>query len=335
MNGLTALLTAAVSFGVSVIAGILLIPRLRRLHYGQTIREDGPKWHQSKQGTPTMGGLIFISGIVLGSIAGCLSLNASGTGAPLEPAQMVRVYGGLCMALLFGMIGFLDDYISVVKKRNLGLRARQKLLLQTLVTALYLAAAWLAGDRSTVTALPFIGEWDMGWLYYPVMGVLIVGIVNSVNLTDGIDGLCGSVTFVVGIFFMIATSVMGLAGLNVLASALAAGCVGFLVFNVHPAKVFMGDTGSLFLGGMVCALAFGMRMEFILFFCGFVYCCESLSDIIQVCYFKATHGKRIFKMAPIHHHFEMCGWKENKIVWVFSLVTALMSALGLVAVLNR
>lgn len=335
MNGLSTVVTAVVAFTVTVIAGFLLIPRLRRLRYGQTIREDGPKWHQNKQGTPTMGGILFISGSVLGVVAGCLCLNIAGVSAPTEPVQMVRIYGGLVMALLFGLIGFLDDYIKVVKKRNLGLKARQKLLLQILVTALYLAAAWLAGDRSTITTVPFLGEWDMGWLYYPVMGVLIVGIVNSVNLNDGIDGLCGSVTFVVGVFFMIATGLMGLMGLNVLATALAASCVGFLLFNVHPAKVFMGDTGSLFLGGMVVALGFGLRMEFLLFFCGFVYCCESLSDIIQVCYFKATHGKRIFKMAPIHHHFEMCGWSENKIVVTFSLVTVVMCGIGLAGILVR
>lgn len=333
MISLITLITAAVGFGVTTILGFVLIPKLKQLKFGQSIREDGPKWHEAKQGTPTMGGLMFIAGGTAAVIAGYLTLLAVRQPATLDPIHLVRLFGGLVMALLFGLVGFMDDYIKVVKKRNLGLKARQKLILQALITALYLAALYLGGDRDTVTNLPFFGPVDLGWFYYPIMGVLIVGIVNSVNLNDGIDGLCGSVTFVVAIFFMAATSLSGLLGMNILATALAGSCVGFLIFNVHPAKVFMGDTGSLFLGGMVVALGFGVKMEFLLFFCGFVYCCESLSDIIQVCYFKATHGKRFFKMAPIHHHFEMIGWSENKIVIVFSLVTLLMSGIGMAAFL--
>lgn len=323
------ILTAVVAFGITVLCGILLIPVLRRLKFGQSILEEGPSWHKSKQGTPTMGGIMFIVGIVAAVIAGYFLLAADNH-AFKGTLELMQLFGGLVMALLFGLVGFLDDYIKVVKKRNLGLTAWQKIVGQVLVTALYLAALYAAGDRSTIINVPFLGQWDLGLFYYPVLGILIIGIVNSVNLTDGIDGLCSSVTFVAAIFFMIVSAFTGQAGMSILSTALAAGCVGFLVFNAHPAKVFMGDTGSLFLGGMVVALGFGMNMEFILFFAGFVYCCESLSVILQVISFKTT-GKRIFKMSPIHHHFEMSGFSENKIVLLFSAVTFVMCVIGFFA----
>ena len=323
------ILTAVVAFGVTVLLGLLLIPVLRRLKFGQSILEEGPSWHKSKQGTPTMGGIMFIVGIVVAVVAGYLLLAANGS-AFKGTLELTQLFGGLVMALLFGLVGFIDDYIKVVKKRNLGLTAWQKIIGQVLVTALYLAALYAAGDRSTIINVPFLGQWDLGFLYYPILGILIIGIVNSVNLTDGIDGLCSSVTFVAAVFFMIVSAYVRQLGMSVLSTALAAGCVGFLVFNAHPAKVFMGDTGSLFLGGMVVALGFGMNMEFILFFAGFVYCCESLSVILQVISFKTT-GKRIFKMSPIHHHFEMSGFSENKIVLLFSGVTLLMCAIGFFA----
>ncbi|MBM6921381.1 phospho-N-acetylmuramoyl-pentapeptide-transferase [Phocea massiliensis] len=323
------ILTAVVAFGITVLCGILLIPVLRRLKFGQSILEEGPSWHKSKQGTPTMGGIMFIAGIAVAVIAGYFLLLADNY-AFKGTLELMQLFGGLVMALLFGLVGFLDDYIKVVKKRNLGLTAWQKIVGQVLVTALYLAALYAAGDRSTIINVPFLGQWDLGLFYYPVLGILIIGIVNSVNLTDGIDGLCSSVTFVAAIFFMIVSAFTGQAGMSILSTALAAGCVGFLVFNAHPAKVFMGDTGSLFLGGMVVALGFGMNMEFILFFAGFVYCCESLSVILQVISFKTT-GKRIFKMSPIHHHFEMSGFSENKIVLLFSAVTFVMCVIGFFA----
>ena len=323
------ILTAVVAFGITVLCGILLIPVLRRLKFGQSILEEGPSWHKSKQGTPTMGGIMFIAGIAVAVIAGYFLLLADNY-AFKGTLELMQLFGGLVMALLFGLVGFLDDYIKVVKKRNLGLTAWQKIVGQVLVTALYLAALYAAGDRSTIINVPFLGQWDLGLFYYPVLGILISGIVNSVNLTDGIDGLCSSVTFVAAIFFMIVSAFTGQAGMSILSTALAAGCVGFLVFNAHPAKVFMGDTGSLFLGGMVVALGFGMNMEFILFFAGFVYCCESLSVILQVISFKTT-GKRIFKMSPIHHHFEMSGFSENKIVLLFSAVTFVMCVIGFFA----
>lgn len=323
------ILTAAVSFVVTAVAGKLLIPFLHKLHFGQSIREDGPTWHKSKQGTPTMGGIMFILGSVAAALIGyaVFALTDKGLADPLEQMQF---FGGIVMALLFGLIGFLDDYIKVVKKRNLGLTAWQKIIGQVLVTALYLTALYIAGDRSTIINVPFLGQWDLGFFYYPILGILIIGIVNSVNLTDGIDGLCGSVTFIVAVFFMVVSTIAEQYGMKILATALAAACIGFLVYNLHPAKVFMGDTGSLFLGGMVVALGFGMNMEFILLFAGFIYCCESLSVILQVISFKTT-GKRIFRMSPIHHHFELGGMSENKIVVLFSGITLIMCVIGVFA----
>lgn len=323
------ILTAAVAFVVTALAGKLLIPFLHKLHFGQSIREDGPTWHKSKQGTPTMGGIMFILGSVAAALIGyaVFALTDKGLADPLEQMQF---FGGIVMAMLFGLIGFFDDYIKVVKKRNLGLTAWQKILGQVLVTALYLTALYIAGDRSTIINVPFLGQWDLGFFYYPILGILIIGIVNSVNLTDGIDGLCGSITFIVAVFFMVVSTIAGQYGMKILATALAAACIGFLVYNLHPAKVFMGDTGSLFLGGMVVALGFGMNMEFILFFAGFIYCCESLSVILQVISFKTT-GKRIFRMSPIHHHFELGGMSENKIVVLFSGITLIMCVIGVFA----
>lgn len=323
------ILTAVISFAVTALAGKLLIPALRRLHFGQSIREDGPTWHKQKQGTPTMGGIMFIVGSIAAVVIGYCVLWLT-NGGLTDPLEQMQLFGGLIMALLFGLIGFLDDYIKVVKKRNLGLTAWQKIVGQVLVTALYLAALYIAGDRSTIINVPFLGQWDLGFFYYPILGILIIGIVNSVNLTDGIDGLCGSVTFIVAVFFMVVSTIAGQYGMKLLSTALAAACIGFLIYNLHPAKVFMGDTGSLFLGGMVVALGFGMNMEFILFFAGFIYCCESLSVILQVISFQTT-GKRIFRMSPIHHHFELGGMSENKIVVLFSGVTLIMCVIGVFA----
>lgn len=331
MASMATIITAAAGFIITAISGIFLIPILRKLKFGQTILEDGPKWHKNKQGTPTMGGIMFIIGIVFAVLIGLCTVYFLDKSSMGTSREIMRMFAGIAMALGFGLVGFFDDYLKVVKKQNLGLKAKQKLFLQIIVTVSYLLVLYMFGDNSTVVNMPFLGQWDMGVLYYPIMGILIVGIVNSANLTDGIDGLLGSVTFVIGVFFMIATTSLRLVGMNVFATALASGCLGFLVFNVHPAKVFMGDTGSLFLGGFVCALAFGIDMPIILFFVGFIYCIESLSVILQVISFKTT-GKRIFRMSPIHHHYEMGGMSENKIVSMFCIVTAIMCTIAYFAV---
>lgn len=317
MTGMWTIIAAAVSFGISALMGVWLIPFLRKVHFGSTILEDGPKWHKSKQGTPLMGGFMFIAGIIVSTIL-CVTLFHSTS----EETRLVtiKIYAGLLMAVAFGAVGFIDDYIKVVKKRNLGLKAYQKLLFQFLVAAAYLLSIYLSGGTST-TYIPFVGTVDIGLFYWPIAAILIVGMVNAVNLTDGIDGLCGSVTFFGAIFFMMIASFSGYIGMSIFSAAVAGGCLGFLIWNFHPAKVFMGDTGSLFLGGVVCALAFGIDMPILMIPVGIVYIVEMFSDILQVLYFRATHGKRIFKMAPIHHHFEMCGWSEVKIVLVFSVVT--------------
>ena len=332
MNFIALLVTVVSAFLITSVIGMWLIPFLRRLHFGQTILDIGPAWHKSKQGTPTVGGIMFIAGITIAILAGWLTLELSEQGvADASAAGSFYLWGGLLMALAFGLIGFLDDYISVVKKQNLGLKAGQKSLAQLLVAVVYLAAQQIFAPTTSFW-LPFIGDLDIGIFYYPLMLFIIVGTVNAVNLTDGIDGLDASVTMVAAMGFMVIASIAGFSQMNLLAAALAGGCLGFLVWNFHPAKVFMGDTGSLFLGGMVVALAFGLRRPLLLVFIGIVYVVETLSDIIQIGSVKLT-GKRVFKMAPIHHHFEMSGWSEVKIVAVFSAVTAVGCLIAVLLVL--
>lgn len=332
MNFIALLVTVVSAFLITSVIGMWLIPFLRRLHFGQTILDIGPAWHKSKQGTPTMGGIMFIAGITIAILAGWLTLELSEQGvADASATGSFYLWGGLLMALAFGLIGFLDDYISVVKKQNLGLKAGQKSLAQLLVAVVYLAAQQIFAPTTSFW-LPFIGDLDIGIFYYPLMLFIIVGTVNAVNLTDGIDGLDASVTMVAAMGFMVIASIAGFSQMNLLAAALAGGCLGFLVWNFHPAKVFMGDTGSLFLGGMVVALAFGLRRPLLLVFIGIVYVVETLSDIIQIGSVKLT-GKRVFKMAPIHHHFEMSGWSEVKIVAVFSAVTAVGCLIAVLLVL--
>ncbi len=326
------LISAAVAFGVTALLGFWVIPYLRKLKFGQTILEEGPAWHKSKQGTPTMGGIMFIVGMVVALVCGvCMVIlqkdnrffaEFTSTYAQ-QRTYVIRLIAGLVMALASGAVGFMDDYIKVVKKQNLGLTVKQKTLLQLLVAASYLATLLLCGD--TTTRIPFFGTVDttsgIGLLYWPVALIFIYGFVNSVNLTDGIDGLCTGVTLVLTVFFLLISGTLYINGLSLLAACSAGALVGFLVWNLKPAKVFMGDTGSLFLGGLVCAMAFASGFPILLLLGGIIYLIEALSDVLQVLYYKKTK-KRIFKMAPIHHHFEMCGWSENKIVVVFSLVTA-------------
>lgn len=319
---LWALGAAVVAFGISAILGRVLIPYLHKLKFGQTILDIGPQWHKNKQGTPTMGGIMFIVGIVLSTVLifGIYILASDGAVSGTS-----GTFIGLGMAVCYGIVGFIDDYIKVVKKRNLGLSAPQKLVLQFGVAALYLVGMRFLGNADTATIIPFIGEVELGFFYYILSAVVIVGIVNAVNLNDGVDGLCGSITFFAAVFMMLMASVMNSKGMIIESAALAGGCLGFLLWNFHPAKVFMGDTGSLFLGGMVCAVVFTLDIPVLIIPIGIVYLAEMFSVVLQVGYFKLTKGKRLFKMAPIHHHYEMCGWSEVKVVCVFSMVTAAFS----------
>lgn len=318
----TALIPALIAFLVSFLLAPIFIPWLHKLKFGQQILEDGPVWHKKKSGTPTMGGLIFIAGIVLSAIVGLL------VRFDLHYAMMVAVAVG------FGGIGFIDDYIKVVKKRNLGLTAWQKLLLQTLLAAVYVIVLNQTGDLNTEILIPFTGKmlhlpW---WLYIPLIFLVVLATDNSVNLTDGLDGLAASVTAIVALFFTIVGAYYASSAATWFGASVVGGLLAFLCYNHYPAKVFMGDTGSLFLGGAISVLAIGLRMPLILIIVGFVYLFEALSVILQVISFQTT-GKRIFKMSPIHHHFEMCGWSEKKIVLIFSLVTLALSVIGFFAVI--
>lgn len=329
-------LAVGIAFGVTAILGLIMIPWLRKLKFGQTILDIGPKWHSSKQGTPTMGGLMFIIGTFAATAVVFLTDKFMGTdlianGNLVRSAMYTKLFSGLIMALSLGLIGFVDDYIKVVKKRNLGLTIRQKTLMQLLVILAYLGSLKLAG--CSFMFIPFYGvTGDLGIFFFLFGIVLIYGATNAVNFTDGIDGLCSSVTLTSAAAFIAIAFVRNNLGAGVVAAALAGACAGFLVWNWNPAKVFMGDTGSMFLGGMVVALAYAVDCPLILLPVGIIYFIEGLSDVLQIGYFKLTHGKRIFKMAPIHHHFEMSGWKEKKIVIVFSVVNIIGCAVGVALV---
>lgn len=331
------LISATISFLVTWAFGRKLIPYLHKLKYGQTILKIGPSWHKNKQGTPTMGGIMFIIGIFI-SIILCLPLSYFFAGKNQETNfMMIKIISGLIMALGYGLIGFLDDYVKVVKKQNLGLTAIQKLVLQFLIAFGYLFSIYFANrvydlNNMMSTIVPFLGRINIGVMYWPMAAILIVGIVNAVNLTDGIDGLNASITFFVAIFFMIIAGLLNMLGVSVVSGALIGGCFGFLLWNMYPAKVFMGDTGSLFLGGMICMLAFTMDIPILLPIIGVIYIVEMFSVMLQVLYFKISHGKRLFKMSPIHHHFEMSGWSEFKICLVFSFVTIIFGVLSVILV---
>jgi len=316
-----AVLIAAV---LAVLAGIILIPVLRRLKAGQSIKENGPVWHMHKQGTPTMGGLIFIPAVVLTTLGLCMKELAAG-----ELAHVAM----LVLALIFGAIGFLDDFEKVKKKGNTGLTALPKFLLQLAAALAFLLVLRLEGYITPNLYIPYFNVYVKlpEVVYFILAAFIVVGTVNAVNITDGVDGLLTGVTLPVAIFFVFTAAKWGLRVQGVFAAALAGSLGAFLIFNFNPAKVFMGDTGSLFIGGAVCAMAFSMDMPLVLVPLGMVYIIETLSDIIQVIYFKLTHGKRIFKMAPIHHHFEKCGWSEKKVFFVFtgaSIVFAVIAWLG-------
>ena len=319
------LITALAGGVLAGLLGFLLLPVLRALKAGQSIREVGPTWHNSKAGTPMMGGLFFIFASII-----CVAAN-------LPIMQDYTVLYVLAISLCFGLIGFLDDFCKAKFKRNLGLTSIQKALLQMAVSAIFVYLLMKQGTLSSHIYIPFA---NVSFYIHPLLYVffamfVMVGCDNAVNITDGVDGLCGSVTVPVMIFFTAAAFAMGKYDLAILPASLVGGLIAYLCYNWHPAKVFMGDTGSLFLGGVICALSFALDMPLILILVGLVYIVETLSVIMQVTYFKLTHGKRIFKMSPIHHHFEMCGWKEVKIVLVFTAVSAVMCVIAWFSIAGR
>jgi phospho-N-acetylmuramoyl-pentapeptide-transferase len=315
------IITLILTFTLTAITARILIPKLKSHKMGQKILDIGPRWHKSKEGTPTMGGLSFIIASLLvvltAGLYGCFAYDGDGTALKLVLT--------LIMAYLNGLIGFLDDYMKFIKKQNEGLRAGQKYLLQLFVAGGYLLSMEFSGFLDTSLYIPYSGiTVELGIVYYIFALVLLTGIINSVNLTDGIDGLASTVTFLVAAFFAVAAFRFG-AWETVFLSALTAGaCLGFLVYNFYPAKIFMGDTGSLFLGGLAVGAAFMINNPAIILIAGLIYLVESASVIIQVTYFKLTGGKRFFKMSPIHHHFEKSGWSELKIVAVFGVITSVM-----------
>jgi phospho-N-acetylmuramoyl-pentapeptide-transferase len=319
-----------ISLAVTTVTGLILIPYLRRKKAGQSIREDGPVWHRKKQGTPTMGGLMFVAGIAVT----CFIVG--------YPEIKDGDYGHLfvlAFALIYAAIGFLDDYEKLLKKQNLGLTAIQKFLLQLVVAVVFVLLMRLTGNLTPNLYIPFINIYVpiLEPVYFVFAAFIIVGTVNAVNITDGVDGLATGVSIPVAVCFAAIAFLWGnnYLGIGIFGAALAGGLVGFLLFNFHPARVFMGDTGSLFLGGAICALAFAMDIPLVLIPLGIIYIVETLSDIIQVAYFKITHGKRIFKMAPLHHHLEMSGWSEYKLFFVFTAISAVFALIAYYSVSLR
>ena len=308
-----------ISFALCVIMGPVIIPILRRLKMGQTEREDGVKSHLKKAGTPTMGGVIILLSIVITSV--------------FYIKDYPKILPILFVTLGFGLIGFLDDYLKVVMRRSDGLYPKQKMALQIVVTAIFAFYILKFTDVSLAMLLPFSGGkyLNIGWLAVPVMFIAVIGTVNGVNFTDGLDGLASSVTVLVATFFTV-VAIGTKSGISPITCAVVGALLGFLLFNVYPASVFMGDTGSLALGGFVASTAYMLQMPIFIIIVGLVYLVEVVSVIIQVTYFKKTGGKRFFKMAPIHHHFELCGWSETKVVAVFSIITAILCLIALMAI---
>lgn len=336
MNTWLALIIAAVvGFAVAFLLGYVVIPWLHKLKFGQTILDIGPSWHKNKQGTPTMGGILFMAGLFIALFIVILSDKLMGgdliAGDSLVPgAEKTKFYSGIIMAFCFALIGFLDDYIKVSKKRNLGLTVIQKTVAQIVVMAGYLGSLYAVG--ATYMYIPFVGNVELGWFFWLFGVAVLYCTVNAVNFTDGIDGLCASVTATFAAASIAIGILRGVFGVSLLSAALFGSLIGYLIWNWNPAKVMMGDTGSMFLGGLVVAVSYCLDMPWIILLTGIVYVMEFGSDILQIGYFKLTHGKRIFKMAPIHHHFEKCGWKEKKIVYVFSLINIIGSVIAILLV---
>ena len=321
---LQVILACVLCFVITAVAGKLLIPELIKLKAGQSIKEVGPTWHMTKQGTPTMGGLMFIIGIGITVVA----LGWKG----MINGDFTHIYVYL-FALIFGVIGYIDDYQKVKHHRNTGLTAIQKFVLQLAAAVAFLCLLRAEGHLSPNLYIPFFNTYVViNWVVYMILAAfIIVGTVNSVNITDGLDGLSSSVTVPVAVFFTVLGVVWkGFPQLGIFGGAMVGGLLAFLLYNHYPAKVFMGDTGSLFLGALVVGGAFMMKNPLLVIIYGIWYVLETVSVILQVGYFKLTHGKRLFKMAPIHHHFEKCGWSENRIVFAASIVTAIVSVVALI-----
>lgn len=307
-----------VAFGLSVLLGPVVIPFLRKLKMGQTERVDGVQSHLKKAGTPTMGGVIILVSVAITSV--------------FYIKDYPKIIPILFVTLGFGLIGFLDDYLKVVMKRSDGLFPKQKMALQILVTAVFAYYMVNFTNVSLKMVIPFAHgkTWDIGWLAIPLLFIVVIGTVNGVNFTDGLDGLASSVTVLVATFFTV-VAIGTKSGVEPITCAVVGALLGFLLFNVYPASVFMGDTGSLALGGFVASTAYMLQMPIFIVIVGLIYLVEVLSVMIQVTYFKKTGGKRIFKMAPIHHHFELCGWSETRVVAVFSIITAILCLIALLA----
>ena len=316
---LSVFMPVIISFLISVVFCPILIPFLRKLKFGQTEREEGPQPHLKKNGTPTMGGLVILASILLTSL--------------IYIGKFTEILPVLFMTLGFGLIGFLDDYIKVVKKRSLGLTPLQKMALQFIVTGVFIYYYFKIAGLDTSIKIPFVsgdGFVMPTWLFIIFVFIVVLGTVNGVNFTDGLDGLASGVTVIVATFFTIAALSLN-PSMTPITGAVVGSLLGFLLFNTYPARVFMGDTGSLALGGFVSSIALMLHMPLFIVIIGLIYLVEVLSVILQVGYFKLTHGKRIFKMAPIHHHFELCGYSETQVVAAFSIVTALLCLVGIMA----
>lgn len=338
---------SVLAFIIAALTGIALIPYLKKIHFGQTILDIGPAWHKDKQGTPIMGGFMFIIGSLVSSAVGYTfyRLFYYDVGSDIALNGMLKLISCMVFSVLFSAIGFADDYIKAVKKQNLGLNAKQKMIFQFLICSVFLAVLYFLGDKSTEIDLMFL-KFDMGILYYPFMILVMIYVSNAVNLTDGVDGLCGSVTSVTMLALTTVCYVLKEYEVSMFAISVAGGCLGFLIWNLHPAKCFMGDTGSMYLGGVYVAVSLMTHNHLLMILIGLVYILEALSVVIQVSYFKITakihykktgekgKGKRIFKMSPIHHHFEMCGYSEYRIVILFSAVAVLTGILSVVLVYN-
>ena len=336
------LVTALLSFVIAGVSGIFLVPFLHKIKFGQPIKTvDGPKWHEKKQGTPTMGGFMFIISTVLTSIAGYWIYRWKTGIDTTDKASFKPFYLLLAVVLFsvaFGVIGFIDDYTKVARKNNDGLTPWQKIAIQLVVSVGFLAAIHFFGDGATSIDLGFWRSPSLGIFYYILMIPVIIYLTNAVNLTDGVDGLCGSVTFVAMLIFTVCCSILKQNEMTCFTMALAGGCLGFLLWNLNPAKCFMGDTGSMFLGAAVTGMGLILHKHLLLLLVALVYIIEALSVVIQVSYFKYTkkkygEGKRIFKMTPIHHHFEMSGFSEYKIVITFSLCGIIFGVLGIITLL--